>query len=100
MVEYTKEWLSTDQQIERLREHGLEIAEDEPAEDVLEAIGYYRLTGYLYPFRQSETYRDENERPRIRVLSEFTRERLLLRPRRSSTLTGGSGCLFSMASNV
>lgn len=72
MVEYTKEWLSTDQQIERLREHGLEIAEDEPAEDVLEAIGYYRLTGYLYPFRQSETYRDENERPRIRVLSEFT----------------------------
>ena len=34
-------------------------------------VGYYRLTGYLYPFRESECYMDDTGRKRIRVLSRF-----------------------------
>jgi abortive infection bacteriophage resistance protein len=31
---------------------------------LLESIGYYRLTGYLYPFRKSEQYVDDEDRGR------------------------------------
>ena len=71
MVEYTKPWLSLDKQIERLVEHGLVVVDANHAEAVLSAIGYYRLAGYLYPFRESEPYVDEEGRTRIRVLSDY-----------------------------
>lgn len=71
MVEYSKPWLSVDDQIRRLVDHGLEVSDVAHARVVLEAVGYYRLTGYLYPFRQSEEYVDDDERTRIRVLSGF-----------------------------
>lgn len=58
MVEYEKPWLSVDEQISRLKEHGLEIKDDHRAALLLKAIGYYRLIGYLYPFRQSKPYAD------------------------------------------
>jgi abortive infection bacteriophage resistance protein len=54
MVEYSKQWLSLSQQVERLKAHGLEIPDEDHALRVLAAIGYYRLIGYLYPFRESE----------------------------------------------
>jgi abortive infection bacteriophage resistance protein len=71
MVEYSKPWLPVDQQVRRLVEHGLSIGDEGHASAVLQAIGYYRLTGYLYPFRMSEQYIDGAGRTRIRVLSDY-----------------------------
>lgn len=71
MAEYTKPWLGLGEQVERLKQHGLHVPDEKQAERVLAAIGYYRLTGYLFPFRQSETYVDDTGRTRIRVLSGY-----------------------------
>lgn len=71
MVAYDKPWLSVEDQISRLRSHGLVIDDDARAAQVLSSIGYYRLTGYLYPFRVSEPFDDETGRRRIRVLSDY-----------------------------
>lgn len=70
-VEYSKPWLPVEAQVDRLVEHGLDVGDREHAARVLEAIGYYRLTGYLYPFRESKEYVDDEGRTRIRVLSDF-----------------------------
>ena len=71
MAEYAKPWLSVDEQIDRLAEHGVEIEDRNRAALVLQAIGYYRLTGYLYPFRESEPCVDDEGRARVRVLSGY-----------------------------
>lgn len=71
MVVYAKPWLSLDQQIERLRTHGLVIDDDARAAQVLSSIGYYRLTGYLYPFRRSESFEDEEGQHRVRIFSDY-----------------------------
>jgi abortive infection bacteriophage resistance protein len=71
MAEYTKPWLSVDEQIEQLVDHGVEVADHDRASALLHAIGYYRLTGYLYPFRESEQHPDDEGRMRIRVLSDY-----------------------------
>lgn len=71
MVEYTKPWLSLEQQVERLANRGVEVGDRERAAAVLRAVGYYRLTGYLYPFRESEQYIDDSGRGRTRVLGTY-----------------------------
>ncbi|MDN5571067.1 MAG: Abi family protein [Propionibacteriaceae bacterium] len=71
MVEYNKPWLSVDEQVERLVQHGLDVGDKVRAGALLRAIGYYRLTGYLYPFRESEEYLDEEGRTRIRIKNHF-----------------------------
>ncbi len=71
MVEYTKPWLSLEQQVERLANRGVEVGDRDRAAAVLKAVGYYRLTGYLYPFRESEKYVDDSGRERTRVLSGY-----------------------------
>jgi abortive infection bacteriophage resistance protein len=71
VAEYAKEWLSVEQQVSRLEEHGLEVSDPDHAARVVESIGYYRLTGFLYPFRSSEEYVDEHGRTRVRVLSGY-----------------------------
>jgi len=70
-VEYTKKWLPLEQQVNRLVERGLEVEDRERAVTILEEIGYYRLTGYLYPFLESEPYTDSNDRAQTRVLKEY-----------------------------
>lgn len=75
MAEYTKEWLPLRRQVSRLVERGLEVDDLERAEALLRSIGYYRVTGYLYPFLESEEYVDEKDRPRIRVLNFDEAER-------------------------
>ncbi len=52
MVDYTKPWLSLEQQVERLSSQGVAVGDRDHAAAVLKAVGYYRLTGYLYPFRE------------------------------------------------
>lgn len=71
MAEYAKPWLSVDEQIDRLTGHRVEIEDRARAASVLQAVGYYRLTGYLYPFRESETGTDDEGCVRVRVLSGY-----------------------------
>lgn len=50
---YTKSWLSIDDQIARTVDRGMADAADH--RDAFEQIGYYRLSGYWYPFRRVAT---------------------------------------------
>lgn len=59
----SKPFKSVDDQIVILRERGMEICDHEFACRVLREIGYYRLSGYSYPYRavQAETgFRSDN----------------------------------------
>ncbi|WP_176386790.1 Abi family protein [Gulosibacter sp. 10] len=49
---YTKPLLALEEQLARLVERGMEIRDEESALRKLQAIGYYRLSGYWYPFRE------------------------------------------------
>ncbi len=49
---YNKPWLSYEQQLDKLIENGLIIDDRNKALSFLERIGYYRLSGYWYPFKQ------------------------------------------------
>jgi abortive infection bacteriophage resistance protein len=71
VAEYTKQWKSIEQQVLHLKDHGVQIPDDPECKRMLASIGYYRLSGYLYPFRSSEAYSDEKGRERIRVLSGY-----------------------------
>lgn len=71
MAGYEKPWLPIDGQIDRLVAHGIEVDDRVRAAEVLQAVGYYRLTGYLYPFRRSEPRTDDDGRTRVRVLSGY-----------------------------
>ncbi|UBH05000.1 abi family protein [Leucobacter sp. Psy1] len=70
-MEYTKEWLPLEGQVDRLIARGLEVEDHARAIATLEAIGYYRLTGYLYSFLESEQYFDEEGRECTRVLGRY-----------------------------
>jgi abortive infection bacteriophage resistance protein len=50
-IPYTKPHLSYREQLELLRARGLQIEDEQHALWHLENLGYYRLSGYLYPFR-------------------------------------------------
>lgn len=70
-MEYTKPWLSVEDQIEGLASRGLEIGDRSEAGRLLREIGYYRLTGYLYSFRESKLQIDDRGRERICVLGSY-----------------------------
>jgi len=70
-MEYAKPWLSIDDQIDGLASRGLRVGDRGAASTLLREVGYYRLTGYLYPFRESESYMDDQGRERVRVLSSY-----------------------------
>lgn len=53
MLTYSKPWLSVDDQIDLIRARGVVVDDHAGAADLLREVGYYRLTGYLYPFRRS-----------------------------------------------
>lgn len=52
MADYNKPWLSYLEQLQQLKGRGLIITNDERALAYLQRIGYYRLSGYWYAFRQ------------------------------------------------
>lgn len=52
-MEYSKPWLSVDEQIDQLHRRGVHVPDRAAAAALLREVGYYRLTGYLYPFRAS-----------------------------------------------
>lgn len=70
-MDYAKPWLPIDDQIDKLIAHGVTIADRAGAAKLLRTIGYYRLTGYLYPFCSSERYIGEDAREHTRILSTY-----------------------------
>lgn len=69
--EYTKAWLTLEGQVDRLIGRGLDVEDQNRAITTLESIGYYRLTGYLYPYLESEQYTDDEGREQTRVLNRY-----------------------------
>lgn len=49
---YNKPWKSYPDQLEQLIQRGLIVTDQEKALNYLKRIGYYRLSGYWYPFRK------------------------------------------------
>ena len=49
---YTKPWKSYEEQLDILVDRGLQVADHGKALEHLEHIGYYRLSGYWFPFRE------------------------------------------------
>jgi abortive infection bacteriophage resistance protein len=52
---YTKPFLPVADQIARIQARGMVITDHGKAQQYLENIGYYRLSGYWYPMRRSQT---------------------------------------------
>ncbi|MGB0722299.1 MAG: Abi family protein [Gammaproteobacteria bacterium] len=48
---YAKPWMSYEDQLDQLIERGLKVTDRAKALEYLERIGYYRLSGYWFPFR-------------------------------------------------
>lgn len=53
MIKPVKTWKSYSDQIQLLQQRGLIITDQAKAINYLQRIGYYRLSGYWYPFRQT-----------------------------------------------
>lgn len=51
-MSYTKPWTSTADQLTTLKARGLQVSDDTKALEYLGRIGYYRLSGYWFAFRQ------------------------------------------------
>lgn len=52
MSKYTKPYKTFEQQLQILKSRGLEVTNDDMALEYLRRLGYYRLSGYLYPCRK------------------------------------------------
>lgn len=67
-LSYTKPWKSCDDQLDLLIARGMRITDRERALDYLERIGYYRLSGYWFAFRERSAPQDlrdkAGERPK------------------------------------
>ena len=51
-MSYSKPWLSVDDQLDLLQSRGLVLGDRKKAHSCLTRIGYYRLSGYWYAFRE------------------------------------------------
>lgn len=51
---YAKPWKTYDDQLALLRERGMAITDRKRAQHYLQCMGYYRLSGYWYAFRERE----------------------------------------------
>jgi abortive infection bacteriophage resistance protein len=71
VAEYTKPWCSVEEQISLLAARGVDVEPRDRTEAVLYAVGYYRLTGYLYPFRHSEQRVEDDGRQRTVLLDGY-----------------------------
>lgn len=71
MGAYTKPWLPLDDQVDKLEASGVDVEPRDRTLRLLAAVGYYRLSGYLYPFRDSLRVVDEAGRTRTAVLDTY-----------------------------
>lgn len=54
-IQYSKPHLSLDNQLRLLQERGIKVTDQAKALSYMQRIGYYRLSAYWYPFRESTT---------------------------------------------
>jgi abortive infection bacteriophage resistance protein len=71
VADYIKPWLSIDEQLDKLQSRGVDIADRQAGFKLLNAVGYYRVTGYLYPLRESEPYIDNDGRQRNMIHNRY-----------------------------
>ena len=71
MTEYAKPWLPVDAQMAKLADRGVQIPVPDACRKLLWAVGYYRLTGYLYPLRESELLADAAGETRLIIHSSY-----------------------------
>lgn len=81
-MRYTKQYSSPSELLTILKSRGLDCSETMNAEQVLRSIGYYRLSGYLYPFleipKTNHIYKRGSTLNGALSLYEFDREFRLL----------------------
>ena len=72
---YTKPALTIEQQADRLIERGLVVSNRSELEQFLSNVSYYRLTAYLFPFKENgeEHFKDgtKTSRKRFRSVDGF-----------------------------
>lgn len=51
-----KKPLSFEDQLQKLKDHGVVISDESAAVRILKAVNYYRLTGYALQFRKDPQY--------------------------------------------
>lgn len=70
-VAYSKSYLPVDDQVRLLQARGMVISNSDKAEICLRRIGYYRLSGYWYPFRHREILTDPQGKQSDRIFENF-----------------------------
>lgn len=70
-IPYTKNFLSVPDQVSQLRDRGLDVGNLDEAQRLLRQFGYYRLSGYWHPLRQSSATLDENGKLKIVYSNDF-----------------------------
>lgn len=77
-MRYTKQYSSPSELLAILQDRGLDCSGTEDAEGILKSIGYYRLSGYLFPFLQipksNHRYKTGSTLDNALSLYEFDRE--------------------------
>ena len=81
-MQYEKQYSSPTQLLEILKDRGLDCSDVADAEPLLKSVGYYRLTGYLYPFlrtpKTAHQFKSGSSLGQAFKLYEFDREFRLL----------------------
>ncbi|EIM1709312.1 Abi family protein [Aeromonas dhakensis] len=75
---YARPWLSYQQQLEQLIGRGITVTDRDAALSYLERIGYYRLSGYWYPFRCFEPAAEGESKRETRATDQFCPDTHLL----------------------
>lgn len=78
---YEKPYLTIDEQLNLLESRGCELGNRESARALLHRVGYYRLSGYWYPFREStesDMFVEGTTLAQVAEIYEFDRKLRLL----------------------
>jgi abortive infection bacteriophage resistance protein len=70
-IDYAKEYLSVSDQVRLLQGRGMVISDPDRATACLHRIGYYRLSGYAYPFRHREVIRNGDGTEDERIFENY-----------------------------
>ena len=77
-MHYDKPALTFEEQLELLRQRGLEVADPERAIRWLRHVSYYRLSAYCLPFKEGEAFRPGTDFDDVAGLYIFDRKLRLL----------------------
>lgn len=68
---YAKPFLTIQQQLALLQQRGLQITDVSKANACLGRIGYYRLSGYLHSFRESQVVKGHKGAVTTQILDNY-----------------------------